>query len=323
MNLRNLNDKELLAQIKSFVQIERETLVKVLHHLREIERRKLYSDLGFKSLFDYTIGELRYSEGQACRRIQAMRLMKDLPELEEKIAKGQLSLSNVQQAQSFFREAQNAEPNRMIDKTEKLEVLGRLENKSVRDAQKELLKLQPGAALPKERERVITETCSEVRFLMSEALKAKLESVRSLMGLKGAAMTYAELFDVMSDLSLESLKAKKFGRKRSAHDTETTKASEPETEADKVDLVPPTSAVKPRAQTSNSRYISQAVKHYIWQRDRGCCANCGSTRNLNYDHILPVALGGKSEAENLRLLCFHCNQRASINIFGEWQKQAN
>ena len=323
MDLRNLNDKELLAQIKSFVQTERDTLVKILHHLREIERRKLYSDLGFKSLFDYTISELRYSEGQACRRIQAMRLMKDLPEVEAKIAKGELSLSNVQQAQSFFREVQNAEPHRVIDKTEKLEVLGRLENKSVRDAQKELLKLQPAAALPKERERIITETTSEVRFLMSEALKAKLESVRSLIGPKAAGMTYAELFDVMSDLSLESLKAKKFGKKRSAHDTKTTKASELATGAEEMDLVPPTSAAEPRAQTSNSRYISQALKHYIWQRDRGCCANCGGSRNLNYDHVLPVALGGKSEAENLRLLCFHCNQRASIKIFGEWQKQAN
>jgi hypothetical protein len=29
-----------------------------------------------------------------------------------------------------------------------------------------------------------------------------------------------------------------------------------------------------------------------------------------------VALGGGSNLENLRLLCFHCNQRAAINIFG-------
>jgi hypothetical protein len=314
MNLRNLNDKDLLNQIKNFVQSERDTIVKILHHLREIERRKLYSDLGFKSLFDYAINDLKYSEGQACRRIQAMRLMKDLPEVEEKIANGELSLSNVQQAQSFFREAQNNEPTRVIDKAEKLDVLARLENKSVREAQKELLKLQPDAALPKERERVITETTSEVRFLLSDNLKTKLEAVRSLLGPKGAAMTYAELFDAMSDLSLNALKAKHFGRKRA--ESKEKQASVSASEETKVTTsVPPTSAVEHSKTSPNSRYISK--------RDRGCCVNCGGSRNLNYDHIMPVALGGKSEAENLRLLCFHCNQRASIKIFGEWQSLVN
>ena len=157
-NLYQLKDTELLTQIKSLVQSERDLLVKILHHLREIERRRLFSDLGYKSLFDYAIGELKYSEGQAGRRIQAMRLLKDLPELETKIATGALSLSNVQQAQTFFREVQASGPRRIVTPQEKLEILEKLENKSVRDAQKELLKINPAQALPKEKERVVTET---------------------------------------------------------------------------------------------------------------------------------------------------------------------
>ena len=102
MKLYQINDRELLTQIKTMVQNERDLLVKILHHLREIERRRLFSDLGYKSLFEYAMCELKYSEGQAGRRIQAMRLLKDLPELEAKIATGALSLSHVQQAQSFF-----------------------------------------------------------------------------------------------------------------------------------------------------------------------------------------------------------------------------
>jgi len=102
MNLKHLRDDELLTVTKDLVQMERTTLTKILHHLREIERRKLYSDLGCASLFEYAVKHLQYSEGQAGRRIQAMRLIKEIPEIEQKIASGALSLSNISQAQSFF-----------------------------------------------------------------------------------------------------------------------------------------------------------------------------------------------------------------------------
>lgn len=43
-------------------------------------------------------------------------------------------------------------------------------------------------------------------------------------------------------------------------------------------------------------------------RDGYGCANCGETRGaIVIDHILPVKLGGKTELENLQLLCHRCN----------------
>ncbi len=315
MTLAKLKDSDLLAQIKTYVQSERDVLVKILDHLREIERRRLFSDLGYSSLFDYAVKELKYSEGQAVRRIQAMRLLKELPELEPKIASGVLSLSNVQQAHSFFRNIESTEPNRIVTPKEKLEIFAHLEDKSVRDAQKELLKINPAVALPKEKERVITETSSEVRFLMTDTLKAKLEGVRSLLGAKGTTMTYAELFDVMSDLSLQALESKKFGKKRVAAETVVQEQNEQEQNEQEQTNPPPTQAVKAPLST-NARYIPKSLKHQVWRRDHGKCTNCQSKRNLNYDHVTPVALGGASTLENLRLLCFQCNQRASAKIFG-------
>lgn len=324
MNLNLIQDAELLVQIKTFVQSERDLLVKILHHLREIERRRLFSDLGYKSLFDYAVGELKYSEGQAGRRIQAMKLLKDLPQLETKIATGVLNLSNVQQAQTFFREVQAAEPRRIVTPQEKLDVLEKLENKSVRDAQRELLKINSTQALPKEKERIVTDKVSEVRFLMSDELKAKLEGIRALLGTKGAMMSYAHLFDVMSDLSLSALESKQFGKKRTQEAKTKTKTSDNrksvfqeaavsvETQINKA--LDATSKVN---LSSDSRYISKALKHQVWQRDKGTCTNCGSQRNIQYDHIKPLALGGSTTFDNLRLLCFHCNQRASTKIFGK------
>ncbi|NCN42230.1 hypothetical protein GW916_13385 [bacterium] len=103
MNLKILKDGELLKQTKELVRNERQLLTQILQHLREVERRKLFSELGYQSLFEYAVKELNYSEGQAGRRIQAMRLLKELPQLESKIASGTLSLSNISQAQIYFR----------------------------------------------------------------------------------------------------------------------------------------------------------------------------------------------------------------------------
>ena len=104
MNLNKLSDRELLIKTQSLVKREREILTEILHHLKEVHRRRLYSDLGYKSLFDYAVKELSYSEGQAGRRVQAMKLIMEFPTVEEKIATGKLSLSNICQAQSYFRE---------------------------------------------------------------------------------------------------------------------------------------------------------------------------------------------------------------------------
>src|SRR5579863_1786593 len=98
--LQNLSDHALLEKTRSLVKEEREITARILHHLREVERRKLFSDLGYPSLFAYAMGDLHYSESSAQRRISAMRLLKEIPELEGKIASGSLSLSVISQAQS-------------------------------------------------------------------------------------------------------------------------------------------------------------------------------------------------------------------------------
>ena len=43
MNLNNLSDENLLQNTQRLVAQEREVLIEVLHHLKEIERRRLFS----------------------------------------------------------------------------------------------------------------------------------------------------------------------------------------------------------------------------------------------------------------------------------------
>ena len=65
-----------------------------------------------------------------------------------------------------------------------------------------------------------------------------------------------------------------------------------------------------------SRSIPSHLRKYIWERDKGQCTyvhhetkrRCTCRRLLQIDHIQPFALGGRSEKENLRLLCAGHNQ---------------
>lgn len=56
-------------------------------------------------------------------------------------------------------------------------------------------------------------------------------------------------------------------------------------------------------------HVPRDVRLAVWRRDGGRCVACGSGFDLQYDHVIPVALGGASTVENLQVLCAACNRR--------------
>ena len=72
-----------------------------------------------------------------------------------------------------------------------------------------------------------------------------------------------------------------------------------------------TAGAAPPQPRVRSRAIPAAVRRQVWERDRGCCSyvdrasgrRCGSRHLLEIDHVVPYALGGSAEPDNLRLLC--------------------
>ena len=60
--------------------------------------------------------------------------------------------------------------------------------------------------------------------------------------------------------------------------------------------------------------ISENVRIAVWRRDGGKCARCGSRERLEYDHIIPIALGGSNTARNIELLCEACNRAKGADI---------
>jgi hypothetical protein len=69
-----------------------------------------------------------------------------------------------------------------------------------------------------------------------------------------------------------------------------------------------------RAEVSRREHISDAVRLFVWQRDEGKCVKCGSKERLEFDHIIPIALGGSNTERNIQLLCESCNRSKGTNV---------
>ena len=60
--------------------------------------------------------------------------------------------------------------------------------------------------------------------------------------------------------------------------------------------------------------IPREIVDAVYRRDGGRCVYCGSTENLQIDHIIPFSKGGATTLENLQLLCRKCNIEKSNKI---------
>ena len=78
-----------------------------------------------------------------------------------------------------------------------------------------------------------------------------------------------------------------------------------------------------------SSYVPKGIKREVWRRNQGQCAyqdprtgrRCSATSYLQYDHIIPFAMGGPTIIENLRLLCANHNRLRGMDQFGKYRRK--
>ena len=276
MNLKILTDDCLLSETKRHVQQERDLLTTILHHLHEIERRRLFGE--YSSIHAYAVGALGYSDDMAYRRIAAMRLLKELPEIEDHLAAGHLNLSHLGVAQTVFKQEQKA--GRPLSTETKLELLAEMAGRPTREA--EAVAQRYSTEPPKFRETVRPNGRgrSLVTLELSDEALKDLEGLKGLLAHEDPNMTLADLIARMSRLAKEQWNPAK----------PTVRRVSPLTKA--------------------------AIRREIWRRDGSACVKCKSRFAVQEDHITPASMGGEYTLENVRLLCRSCNQRAAIEKLG-------
>jgi hypothetical protein len=86
-------------------------------------------------------------------------------------------------------------------------------------------------------------------------------------------------------------------------------------ETQRIDRAQQTVAMSSQSRRATSRAsIPDDVKQYVWTRDGGRCRNCWGNTELQYDHVIPISMGGSNEPENLQILCGPCNRRKGASI---------
>jgi 5-methylcytosine-specific restriction endonuclease McrA len=313
LDLSNLKDIDLISRTKTLRDTEHESMIALLQHLIETERRKLDLDLGYSSLFDYCVNYLEYSASAAGRRIQAARCIRRFPVVLELLERRELSLSTLSQIEPILTD-DNCKS-----------ILDRVRGVSHREVEKIACEYRPPMKF-RDRMRPVcvavkvapasnqdargaarVEKKMLVQFLANDELVEKFERAKLLLSSGNPKITFAEVIEALVD---EYLDRHSPAARQERRDSRKRPAS-------------PDSRRREWKGATQSRHVPNDVRDEVFVRDEGQCTyvapdgvRCQSKHGLQVDHIMPYATGGGHNAENLRLLCAAHNRRAAEKTMG-------
>ncbi len=297
MNLKTLSNETLNQNLKSLLKSERELLSEILLFISEVDRRKLYLKLAYPSLFEYLTKELGYSFGSAQRRIDAARLMQDVPDLNDKLESGVLNLAQVSVLQKSLREKARQTGVR-ISRIEKQDLIKAMEGKSFDQTQcliAQSLEIEVKTAA---KTHVQRDESVRLEVTLSKEQWEKLKQARELLSNSLPNGSWDQLLEYVPD---QVIKQKTKPKSKTVREQKSKPSQEHQTDRQAENSSTPSSV---------RENISAPIKRAIFARDQKCQhqdqkskRKCGSKWNLQIDHVKPVWAGGTSESANLRLLC--------------------
>jgi hypothetical protein len=314
------SDEELFCRLETRMVGERAHLVETLAIIGELYDRKASLPKGYSSLFVYCTQALGYCERTAYRRIAAAKLSRCYPAILERLASGKLHLTAV----VMLRDHLTTENHEVL--------LARAEGAPLDQLKRMVAALSPVGTPPPERTRVIAVVDKSRLFGgLEEAVNAPSSGIsegRSELDLSARAVSFrTEHQFTLGDAAeakltrARELLAHKFpmGELESIFETALDSlldAVDPSRRAARPDAAP-------RGIDEQTRRIPEWVKRKARERDEDRCAfvssdghRCGEKRFLQFDHIVPWSLGGRSDdPDNIRQLCAAHNRWAWRHAF--------
>ncbi len=316
-----LEDSDLVRELKSAIIRERSSTAEVLALIAEVDERRLYVPAGYPSMHAYCVHELHMCENTAYKRIQAARAARQFPALFAAIADGRLHLTavtllaphltagNVDEMVAAAAHRTAAEILCLqAELAPKLELSSGvspiLAVQGQRDVPRQLVS-KPVAFGDTKHEPVL-EPIAPDRFtlnvVINEATHDLLREAKELLGRAAGGDESRILHRALAEL-VARLRKKKFA--------DTTRPR-------------PNTAIAPVG-----RHIPAVVQRAVWNRDGGQCTftsdaghRCPSRTHIEFDHVLPYALGGQATEANLRLRCRAHNQYTAERELGaEFMKE--
>ena len=287
--LNHLSRPGLQEALHAIAARERGNTADFLAHLGEAEAVCLYKDAGCSSMFEYCVSELKLAESAAYRRIQVARACRKFPQLFHAIADGRLNLTTVLLLRPHFAKENVDELIRAATHKRKAQIERLIAERFGVELAPELV----GRSTFKE----IAPGIFEMRVVLRRETVDKIRHAQDLLSHSNPTRNMAVVMDRVLDLAIPQLEKQKFATTDRPRVARTT--------------------------APDSRHIPAALRRAVYQRDGGRCRfvsakghRCESRHQLEVDHIVPVAKGGKTELSNLRLFCRAHNQLAAIDAFG-------
>jgi len=319
--LTHLCDAVLIRDLLALVARDRATTATLLAHIAEVDDRKLFRPAGYPSMHAYCVDELHLSEDAAKKRIQAARASRQFPMLFTALAEGRLHLGALCMLAPHLTSDNAAMLVEAATHKSKCEIEEWLAHRYplqqgpagtvlvspipiLRQPAPEVIPAPPsdeGAPGHPEGTQVQCPPQNCERFLVqltiSRSTRDKLRYVQSLLSHAVPSGDVAQVLDRALDVLILQLERRKTG-----------------------------SARRPRASTPpapRSRYVPAHVRRAVWERDRGRCTfvsasgtRCNARRLLEFDHVDPVARGGRATVDRMRLRCRAHNQYEAERAFG-------
>lgn len=316
--LTHLGDAALLRALASLVAQDRVTTAALLAHIAEVDARGLYLPRGYASMHAYCVEALHLSDDAAYKRIQAARAARRFPALFDAVADGRLHLSAVcliaphLTPRSFDQLVALATHRRKIEIERALAEMFAVDGWASAPAQvvtaspfpeRELApgQVAPAPIAPAADAPVpapLGPRTHTLRIELTPALHDKLRHAQALLAHAVPSGDPAEVLDRALDALIAQVEGRKFGR-----------------------------TARPRrraaAQPAAARTVPARVRRAVSARDGDRCAfvgsdghRCTSRRKLEFDHVRPLARGGPTTLDGMRLLCRAHNRFEAERIFG-------